>query len=1059
LTKGFDEIKKIKLPDLEKEMLARWEAEDTFRTSISSRSESKTFTFYEGPPTANGRPGIHHVLGRAIKDAFCRYKTLKGYKVERKAGWDTHGLPVEIEVEKELGLKNREEIEDFGISNFNAQCKKSVLKYKEEWDELTKSVGYWVDLANPYITFDNNYIESVWWLVKKIYEQGLLYKGHKIQWYSPGSGTVLSSHEVSLGYKEVSDPSVYVKFPLVNEEDTYLIVWTTTPWTLLSNTAVVVNTEIDYVKLKHESGNLILAEKRQDILEGSTSVLSRFKGKELLGRRYKPPFKLPKQTYTENCWSVLEADYVTVEDGSGIVHVAPAFGAEDHAIGIRNNLPVINPISASGHFDKKVELVAGKWFKDADDIVVRELKQKGLLLKKVSYIHNYPFDWRKGTPLMSYPVESWFIKTTAIKDQLVKLNDAINWHPASVQQGRFGNWLENNVDWSLSRKRFWGTPLPIWISDDGSDEIEVVGSIKELREKLGDSFPSELDLHRPKVDEFTWYNQSGSLMKRVPDVMDVWFDSGAMPFAQWHYPFENKEKFEQSFPADFICEGIDQTRGWFYTLHAIATLITGQKAFKNVVVNGLVLDENGEKMSKSKGNTINPFEILERHGADAVRWYVISNSAPWDDMKFSEKGLTDVRTKLFGTLENVYRFFSSYANIDGFKGDEELVSHDKIDELDRWLLSRLNTTVDTVNKCFEGYDCTGAARALEILVDEFSNWYVRRSRERFWAGKKTNDKGSLKADEKLAAYQTTKKCLETVSIIMSPIAPFFSDWLYRKITKSFEEGISSSVHLTRFPLVEDQIIDVGLENRMGLARQIVQMVLLLRNREKVNVRQPLKRILLVTSTSVKKTEIEKIEEIILNEVNIKAIDYVENTSGLVKRTAKADYKKLGPRLGKRMKTIANLISRLTESQIDSLIGSKMVFFKVDSEKITVSLDEVQIFAESTEDLAMTQEGTITVALDMAIDDELRAEGFAREVINRIQSMRKTADFNLTDRISVEYTVDKKTSKAIKLHMGAIKKETLAHSISEKEQPEGSLVRKFEIGLVSIEIGITLEDTC
>ncbi len=1054
---SFKEIKSLDLPGLEKEILHIWESENTFQKSISTRSVEKIFSFYEGPPTANGRPGIHHILGRAIKDAFCRYKTLQGFRVDRKAGWDTHGLPVEIEVEKALGIKNREEIESFGIAKFNAECKRSVLKYKKDWDALTKAAGYWVDLSTPYVTFDNEYIESVWWLIKQIHEQGLLYKGHKIQWYSPGSGTVLSSHEVSLGYKEVTDPSVYVKFPVIGEENTHLVVWTTTPWTLPSNVALVVNPQLDYVKVETGQGKMILAEQRLEILDDPGKVIAKFKGQELLNIRYQPLFKLNNQKYGGKSWSVLPADYVTVEDGSGIVHIAPAFGAEDYAVAIQNDLPVVNPVSSSGYFDASLETIAGKWFKDADKIIIDELKKNKLLLKRVNYKHNYPFDWRKGTPLMSYPVESWFIRTTEIKNKLVDLNNAINWYPPSVQQGRFGNWLENNVDWALSRKRFWGTPLPIWMPENGSsDEIEVIGSIKELRSKLGNSFPEKLDLHRPQVDNFKWHSESGAVMKRVPDVLDVWFDSGAMPFAQWHYPFENRERFDRSFPADFICEGIDQTRGWFYTLHAIAALVKGEKAFKNVVVNGLILDEKGEKMSKSKRNTIDPFKVLESHGADVVRWYVISNSAPWDDMKFSEKGLSEVRTKLFGTLENVYRFFSSYANIDGFTGNEAPMVSDNLEELDRWLLSRLNSTAKLVSQCFDNYDCTGSARAIEKFVDEFSNWYIRRSRERFWAGKKTNATGALQSDQKLAAYLTTIKCLRTVAIIMSPIAPFFSDWLFRRVDKS-TDGFAS-VHLAEFPEIDHGLIDVDLERRMELARRIVQMILLMRNKAKVNVRQPLKRILLVTNKTVMKTDVEKIEGIVLDEVNVKSIDYVEDSSSLVHRTAKADFKKLGPRLGGAMKNTAAVISSFTESQIDQITSEGVLEVLVDSKPISINLEDIQIYSESTEALEMAQDGMVTVALDMALDDNLRAEGFAREIINRVQSMRKNADFNLTDRIVVTYKASDALKAALNVHSKAVGIETLASKFTESPSPDGVLVKNFQVGSETIEIGIALEDT-
>ncbi|MFP6682618.1 MAG: isoleucine--tRNA ligase, partial [Gammaproteobacteria bacterium] len=700
------------------------------------------------------------------------------------------GLPVEIEVEKELGLDGRAQIEEFGIAEFNAACKASVARYKQNWDDLTRRIGYWVDLDNPYVTYETNYIETVWWLIKEIFQRDLLYRGHKIQWYSPGSGTVLSSHEVSLGYKEITDPSVYVRFRSTTEKDLSLLAWTTTPWTLISNVGLAVGPDIDYVKVELTDGDslgekLILAEARLDVIKGKYKIVKRLKGAELVGSRYEPLFRLPDSGDTSQAWRVISADYVSTDDGTGIVHQAPAFGAEDYEIAQQEGLPMINPMGPDGRFTEQAPLVAGEWFKDANKTINRDLRERGLLFRQESYLHNYPHDWRKGTPLMSYPVESWFIRTTAVKQQLVDLNHTVDWYPPAIRDGRFGNWLENNVDWALSRKRYWGTPLPIWVSDqEGSDYFEVIGSIEELRSKCDGVLPSNenIDLHRPYVDDITWTSPDGGTMRRVPDVIDVWFDSGAMPFAQWHYPFENKEEFEHSFPADFICEGLDQTRGWFYTLHAIATLVLDQVSFKNCVVNGLLLDENGEKMSKSKGNTVDPFETVATHGADVVRWYMLSNSPPWDNMKFSVRGLTETRNKFFSTLENVYRFMTSYANIDGFRYREASITSEDRTELDRWILSRLNSTVKMVDDSFDSYDATRAARALEKFVDELSNWYIRRSRPRFWAAKKGSESTDPVSDEdKLSAYQTTYECLIAVAKMMSPIAPFFSEWLYRNL--------------------------------------------------------------------------------------------------------------------------------------------------------------------------------------------------------------------------------------------------------------------------------------
>ena len=782
MTKQFPETKGLDFSRLEEDLLKWWGDNRIFERCIENRTGGETFTFYEGPPTANGRPGIHHILGRTIKDTFCRYKTLKGYKVNRKAGWDTHGLPVEIEVEKELGLDGREQVEEFGIAEFNAACKASVARYTQDWDDLTRRIGYWVDLDHPYITYETNYIETVWWLIKEIYQRDLLYRGYKIQWYSPGSGTVLSSHEVSLGYQEITDPSVYVRFSSTDEKGLSFLAWTTTPWTLISNVALAVGPNIDYVKIEMTDGDslgerLILAEARLDVVKDNYEIAQRLKGAELIGLRYEPLFRLPDCGDTSEAWRIVSADYVSVEDGTGIVHQAPAFGAEDYEVAQREGLPMFNPMGPDGRFTEQAPLVAGEWFKDANKIINRDLRDRSLLFRQESYLHNYPHDWRKGTPLMSYPVESWFIRTTEVKQRLVDLNRSIDWYPPAIRDGRFGNWLENNVDWALSRKRYWGTPLPIWISDtEGSDYFEVIGSIAELREKCSGELPpdDEIDLHRPYVDDITWPAPDGGTMRRVPDVIDVWFDSGAMPFAQWHYPFENKKAFEDSFPADFICEGLDQTRGWFYTLHAIATLVLDKVSFKNCVVNGLLLDENGEKMSKSKGNTLDPFETVATHGADVVRWYMLSNSPLWDNMKFSVRGLTDTRNKFFSTLENVYRFMASYANIDGFQYRETPIPAADRSELDRWILSRLNSTIQTVDESFENYDATRAARAVEKFVDELSNWYIRRSRPRFWAAKKSGDDADDISDEdKRCAYQTTYECLISIAKLMSPIAPFF----------------------------------------------------------------------------------------------------------------------------------------------------------------------------------------------------------------------------------------------------------------------------------------------
>jgi len=1057
---GFQEIKSLNLPELEVELLALWEKENTFVESIRNRDGCSTFSFYEGPPTANGRPGIHHVLGRTIKDLFCRYKTLKGFRVERKGGWDTHGLPVEIEVEKELGLDGRAQIEEYGIEAFNRTCRESVFRYKKDWDELTKRIAYWVDLDDPYVTLETRYIESVWWLLKEIYARDLLYKGYKIQWYSPGSGTVLSSHEVSLGYKEVSDPSVYVRFRILGEDALSLLAWTTTPWTLLSNVAVAVGEDIDYVTVQIGVERLILADARLDVLDGDYTIIARHKGRDLLGRSYEPLFRVDGADYPDHAWQIYAAGYVTVDEGTGIVHIAPAFGAEDYEVGSQHDLPMVNPISADGTFEPTAPLVAGEWFKDADKIIIRDLKKRGLLFKREEYKHNYPHDWRKGTPLMSYPVESWFISTTAVKDRLVGLNKEIAWYPPSIQDGRFGNWLENNVDWALSRKRYWGTPLPIWVSDkQGSTYFEVIGSIAELRGKCG-SLPLEdesIDLHRPYVDSLTWKAPDGGTMHRVPDVLDVWFDSGAMPFAQWHYPFENKDAFERNFPADFICEGVDQTRGWFYTLHAISTLVMDDMAFKNVVVNGLILDENGEKMSKSRNNTVDPFVVVERHGADVLRWYLTSNSPPWDSMKFSERGLVETRGRFFGTVENVYKFFASYANIDGFVCAEDKIPLVERGELDQWILSRLHSTIRASDEAYDGYDGTRAARAIELFVDDLSNWYIRRSRHRFWAGKKSSEFAAVSEHSKLSAYQTTYESLLGLAIMMSPIAPFFSDWLYRRLTEMLPEETHQSVHTQAFPEVVEGAVQIDLEDRMDLARRIVQLVLLLRNRGKINVRQPLSRMLLVTGNRVNEDVVECVKAIILEEVNVKSIEYIDDSSGVVRRVAKPDYKKLGPRLGKQMKLAAEAIAAFDDKAVAGLMENGEAELEIAGDMITILADEVEIHSEEIGAWTVAQDGAITVALDTHIDASLRSQGYAREVVNRIQSMRKTLDLDLTDRIGIKYQASDELKRAIVDNDGFIRKETLAIVMDPTENAILENATEFDIGEEWLKVAISLAE--
>jgi isoleucyl-tRNA synthetase len=1054
---AFKEVKRFDHPALEEEILGWWEQNSVFERSISDRADAQSFTFYEGPPTANGRPGIHHVMARTIKDTFCRYKTMKGFLVDRKAGWDTHGLPVEIEVEKELGLKGREQVIEYGIDRYNRACRDSVLRYTELWNKLTIRMGYWVDLSDPYVTYQTKYIETLWWIIKQLYEKGLLYKGYKIQWYSPSSGTVLSSHEVSLGYKEVQDPSVYVRFPVEDEENTFFLAWTTTPWTLISNTALAVGEQIDYVKVRRQNGDdveyLYLARDLVARAGEGAEVVETLKGADLLGRTYRPVFPyFEADVQPGEAWRVVAADFVSTEDGTGIVHMAPAFGADDFEVGRRENLPLFNPITPDGTFTDKVELVAGQWFKDADKVITRDLRERGLLFRHDTYLHNYPHDWRKGTPLMSYPVESWFIRTTAFRERMMELNDTINWQPEAIGRGRFGEWLKNNVDWALSRRRFWGTPLPIWMSDkDGSSHMEVIGSIAELREKCGDQLPAgddALDLHRPFVDELTWPAPDGGTMRRVPDLIDVWFDSGAMPFAQWHYPFENKEVFERNFPADFIAEGVDQTRGWFYTLHALAVMVMDDVAYKNVVVNGLVLAEDGEKMSKTKGNAVDPFQTIERYGADIVRWYMMSNTVPWENIRFSERGMQDTARKFFSTLENVYSFFATYANVDGFRPGGVLIPVDRRAELDRWIISRLNSTIAEADSAYDQYNPTRAARAVEHFIEELSNWYIRRSRRRFWKEVKDDP------NDKQAAYQTVFECLTTVARLISPIAPFFSEWLYLALNEQNPDRDSASVHLENFPAASRADIDIDLERRMGLARQVTSIVLALRNEAQLNVRQPLPRILVVARTEQERADIDAVRGIILDEVNVKQVEYVAGSSAFVTRTARPNFKALGKRLGPLMKPVTERVRAMNDAEIDRFEREGSIGFHLSGSDIMLQEGDIEVLSEGVEGwLVQTEDGT-TVALDTALNDELVAEGLARETINRVQNMRKAADFDVTDRILIAFQASENLARAIDQHSDWIRNETLAIELDQADQPGGERIESFEIGAETLVAAIS-----
>jgi len=1050
MAKKFSEVKQLAYPKAEVETLNWWKQNKVFEKSLATREDGIPFTFFEGPPTANGKPGIHHVMARTVKDLFCRYKTLKGYRVERKGGWDTHGLPVEIEVEKALGLEGRSQVEEYGMAKYNAQCRESVLKYKHLWDDLTTRMGYWVDLDNPYITFKNEYIESVWWAFKQLYDKGLVYQGYKIQWYSPGSGTVLSSHEVSLGYEETQDPSIYVKFPLDADDNIFFLAWTTTPWTIISNMALAVNPKLEYVKIRVTEGekteHYILAKSCLDnAIKQDYEIVETYAGKDLIGWVYKPVFEYAqKEIPKEEAWRVIGADYVTTEDGTGVVHTAPAFGADDFETAKEANIPMFNPIDREGRFTEQVKEYAGMWFKDADKEISRAIKEKGLMYHHETYLHNYPFDWRKGTPLMSYPVESWFIRTTEVKQKMVDLNKTINWKPESTGTGRFGTWLENNVDWAVSRQRYWGTPIPIWVSDKNPDYFECIGSVEELRKKAGIEDDVEIDLHRPHIDDFTWECPEGGTMRRIPDLLDVWFDSGAMPWAQWHYPFENKKKFKQNFPADFIAEGVDQTRGWFYTLHALGTMLFDKPAYLNVVSNGLVLDAKGEKMSKSKGNTVDPNEVIQKYGADTVRWYMMSNSSPWENLKFSEDGLNEIQRKFFNTIVNTYSFFALYANIDGFKYKGSPIPITDRTEMDRWIISRLNTTIKQTDDYLEQYEPTKAARAMEEFVDELSNWYIRRSRRRFWKEGKSLDK--------TAAYQTLFECLLSLSKIMSPIAPFISEWLYQNLSEVVPQE-ENSVHIAFYPPVEETAIDKQLERRMDIARTISSIVLRVRNQIDVNVRQPLSKIILPIGKE-DQIMVEAVKDIVLDEVNVKDIEYVADDSGIVDKTAKPNFPVLGKRLGKQMKAVTAKINLLTTEDISAFESKGSIDLTLDNgEIIRISSNEMEIQRTGLEGWSVESEKGITVAVDTELTEELIREGLSREFVNRVQNMRKEADFEVTDRIHIGYSGSDKLNDAIAATVETIKMETLAEVVEPKLLKVSDFVKTWQIEGEDAEISI------
>lgn len=1031
-------LEKISYPKIEEEILKFWQENKIFEKSVSTRDENKSFTFYEGPPTANGKPGIHHVMARTLKDLVCRYKTLKGFRVERKAGWDTHGLPVEIEVEKSLGIKHKSEVIEYGIEKYNQKCRESVFTYLDLWEKMTTRMGYWIDLDSAYITLDNKYIESVWWALKTLFDKGLIYKDYKIVPQDPKSETVLSSHELALGYRETKDPSVYVLFQRV-DADEYFLVWTTTPWTLISNVALAVGPEIDYVKIKTDGKILILAKDRLSVIDGDYEILEEMKGKDLLGLEYEQLFDYCD--VDKKAFYVIAGDFVSTEDGSGIVHIAPAFGADDYEVSKKYNLPMLQPVTRSGVFTDEVTDFAGQFVKDADNGIILKLKKEGKLYKKETILHTYPFSWRhQDVPVIYYARESWFIRTTSIANRMVELNKTINWQPPEVGSGRFGNWLEENKDWALSRDRFWATPLPIWVSDDG--DMFAVGSIEELKKgfieeggkRISVADVENIDLHKPFVDKIL-FEKNGKIYKRTPEVIDVWFDSGAMPFAQYHYPFENKESFEKKFfPADFICEGIDQTRGWFYTLHAIATMLFDSVAFKNVIVNELILDKNGMKMSKSRGNTVDPFDLFDKYGADTTRWYLVTNSPPWRPTLFDEEALVEVQRKFFGTLVNTYSFFALYANIDKFNFSDALVPYKERPEIDRWIISKLNALVEEYEKQMDAYDVTKAARAVsDFTIDQLSNWYVRRSRRRFWKSEMNK--------EKLSAYQTLYECLNTVAKLTSPFAPFIAEEIYRNLNTVTGKEKFESVHLADFPAVTYR--EPELEEKMEVAQKVVYLTRAIRAKNNLKVRQPLKRMMVVVEKE-KRDALGKMRDVILDEVNIKELVVLDDDSEIVNKTAKANFKSIGPKFGKKVKAAAEIIKNFGKEEIKKLENGENISVEVDGENLTITRDDVEIMSHQIEGWVVESEEGVTVAIDTELNQNLIEEGLAREFVNRVQNMRKDAGFDVTDKIKITFSGSPDLVKAINNFSDYITNETLAEKIISQQINDGGFRQDWKI---------------
>ncbi len=1028
----FDQLKdNFSWTGIEEKILKFWEENRIFEKSIEQTKGSERFIFFEGPPTANGRPGIHHIISRTIKDLICRYKTMQGFRVDRKAGWDTHGLPVEVEVEKALNLHSKQDVEAYGVAEFNEKCRESVFRYKKDWDEITRRIGYWLDLDQAYITLDNHYIETVWHILADFFDRDLIYLGYKTVPFCPRCETTLSSHEVSQAYEDVDDPSVFVRMKAADGDFSYLV-WTTTPWTLPSNAAICLHPDEYYVRVKYNGEELVLAEALANkVLGDEFEILDRKKGSEYVNRHYQPLFDTFADK-ADKAFFAINAEFVTMEDGTGIVHIAPGFGADDYEIGQKYGLPVLQAIYETGIFKEDTGWLSGKYIKDADLEIIKDLKKRGLLLRQETYTHNYPFCWRCNTPLIYIARKSWYIKTTLFRDKLLEYNKQINWYPPEIGAGRFGEWLEGNVDWALSRERFWGTPLPIWVCEKCNHK-KAIGSIKQLYEK-GKNVPENIDLHKPFIDEVELdCPVCSGRMKRVPEVIDVWFDSGSMPFAQWHYPFENKERFDRLFPAEFISEAVDQTRGWFYVLLAISTIYYDRPCFKNCIVIEFVVDKEGKKMSKHIGNVIDPFEMVNRYGADAVRWYMISASHPWIALKFDPEGVGITRRKFFDTFKNCYAFWALYANIDDIadKAAGEGVSvgkylRDRKGEqklIDRWVLSRYNSVVARANEAMNGYNITRAARLIQdFVIEDLSNWYIRLNRSRFY--------GSGEEPDKILVYSLLHDLLIGVCALTAPIMPFFSDFVYRQLLGANAGGQPESIHLTRFPAADDSCIDSRLEYEMAFAKKVVSLALAARKRKSLKVRQPLAQILIHADNGP--TPSEGLKEIILTELNIKQIELTDGLDSYISYNARPVFARLGPKFGREMGKVADIIKSLREDQIKRAEVEGHFTIDIDGSRTELTGDEVEIVREEKEGFAVESDGGITIALDTTLTPGLIDEGFARELVNKIQNLRKTSGFEVTDRIRITLYADELLAGAIGRYGEYICSETLADSLEREE---------------------------